>query len=445
MIPLPHFANQTVAVLGLGASGKAVWEALSASGAHVLAWDDQASSDDIPLTPYRDWDWERLSCIVMSPGIPLHHPEPHPLVALAEEHNVRITCDISLLMEACPEATYIGITGTNGKSTTTALIAHCLQALGAEMHYGGNIGIPALVMEPLHEGGIYVLELSSYQLDLMDSGVLNVACLLNITPDHLDRHGGMEGYVAAKKRIFQGQSSNDTAIVAVDDVYTKTIAESLPHTVRVTLNPRNAASFHMEDGWIVDTSEVTEARCDLALVPSLTGVHNYQNAMVALAVCKALGYRGEDIYEAMLTFPGLPHRMEQLGIIDGVLCINDSKATNAEAAACSLDSFGQIYWIVGGVAKDGGIAALVPYFEHVAHAYCIGESAEAFAKTLAQHQVAHTVVHTLDEAVKQAFSDARGQQNAVLLLAPAAASFDQFKNFEERGNRFRALIEQLHV
>ncbi len=459
MIPLPQYQGKKTAVLGLGKSGLAAAAALRASGADVAVWDDKAKEGE-DLTPYEQWDWAHLALIVMSPGIPLTHPAPHPVVALARRHNVRLTCDISLLMEACPDATYIGVTGTNGKSTTTALIAHTLRELGATVQCGGNIGVPVLGMHDAHEGLtsdgearsgggsggktpstiIYVLELSSYQLDLMDAGRLNVACLLNITPDHLDRHGDMAGYIAAKTRIFHRQTQDDFAVIAMDDEHTRLIAAQLPGPVRVSAGWQPGSDYYMDDGELVDASGRIEHHFDVALIPTLKGAHNHQNALVAYAACRALGYEGAAIFEAMRSFAGLEHRMERVAFIDQVLFINDSKATNADAAEKSLTSYDRLYWIVGGVPKAGGIAPLAPHFKRVKHAYCIGQAAEAFAETLREHHVSHTISGTLEVALGQAFEVARGNQGAVVLLAPACASFDQFANFEERGDTFKKLV-----
>jgi UDP-N-acetylmuramoylalanine--D-glutamate ligase len=448
MIILDHYAGRTVAVLGLGASGTATVHALNAGGAHVVAWDDKADGAclPIPLTHYDAWDWDALECIVISPGVPLHHPTPHPAVQLAHTHGVRITSDITLLMESCAQAQYIGITGTNGKSTTTALMAHCLRTMGANVQCGGNIGVPALALEPLDEHGIYVLELSSYQLDSMDSGVLDIACLTNITPDHIDRHGCMDGYVHAKERIFRGQHPQaHAAIIAIDDEHTRHIAQHRPHAMTVSAYGTQGAA------WSMDGSDMLDARAgsgempryDLSIIPSLLGAHNHQNALIVMAACVAAGFDPNAIYDAMQSFGGLAHRMERVRMADHVLCVNDSKATNADAAAKSLGAYDNIYWIVGGVAKAGGIESLAEYMPRVRHAYCIGEAAEAFAQTLRGFAVECTISGTLERAVQDAFLEARGREGAVILLAPACASFDQFKNFEQRGDRFKVLVENL--
>lgn len=446
MIILDHYAGRTVAVLGLGASGVATVQALLAGGAHVVAWDDKADGANlaIALTHYEAWPWEELESIVISPGVPLHHPVPHPAVTLAHSHGVRITSDITLLMEACAQAQYIGITGTNGKSTTTALMAHCLRTMGANVQCGGNIGVPALALQPLDADGIYVLELSSYQLDSMDSGVLDIACLTNITPDHIDRHGCMDGYVHAKERIFRGQHPQvHAAIIAIDDEHTRHIAEHRPHAMTVSAYGTSGAAWRMEGEELIDARSGEGESYDLSVIPSLLGAHNHQNALVVMAACASAGFAPRAIYDAMHSFGGLAHRMERVRTVDHVLCVNDSKATNADAAAKSLGAYDNIYWIVGGVAKAGGIESLEAYMPRVRHAYCIGEAAEMFAQTLRGYNVLCTISGTLERAVHDAFSEARGREGSVMLLAPACASFDQFKNFEQRGDHFKELVASL--
>ncbi len=470
MILCPAYKNKNIAVFGLGKSGRATYASLKASGANVVAWDDKAQeTESLPLMPYQQWDWDALDVLVLSPGIPLTHPAPHEVVTLAKQHHVRITCDITLLMEAQPDATFIGITGTNGKSTTTALIAHCLQSLGATVQCGGNIGTAALSMQPLDQGAYYVLELSSYQLDLMDAGAINIACLLNITPDHLDRHGGMAGYIAAKERIFARQHDADYAIIAIDDEYTKQIAAKRDAiTVSVThqdadyyvenhilydVNPvmlseaKHPETFTKADRWILhsvqnDEEQQMQAIEEFALanLKHLQGTHNYQNTLIAYAVCRECGFEPHDVYDAMFSFSGLEHRMELVRTIGDVRFVNDSKATNAEAAAQSLATYKNIHWICGGVAKEGGIEALRPLFGNVAHAYLIGQCADNFAQTLGD--VPHHKCSSLVDAVKVAYANAKGTNN-VILLAPAAASFDMFLNFEVRGEMFKEIVRKL--
>ena len=439
MITLKKYLGKKVAVLGLARSGNATIKAMQAGGAFVQSWDDseiaQSNADASILKHYDEWDWNEIAALVVSPAILLNLPKPHPAVELARKHNVRITSDISLLMEECLDASFIGITGTNGKSTTTALIAHCLAELGARVECGGNIGVAALELAPLGAGEYYVLELSSYQLEGLDYGVLNVACFLNITPDHLERHGNMANYVAAKERIFKGQGTHDKAIIAVDDDYSLGGAARLPHAITVS-SKSNGAHYYMEDGCMIDG----ELALDLSMMQSLQGVHNHQNALVAYAALRSLGYEPTSIANSMQSFQGLPHRMERIREWDGMLWVNDSKATNADAAWQSISTYQNIYWIVGGALKQGGIDALAPLAGRITHAYVIGADTAPVAASLAEMGIAYTISGDMSQAVKDAFSDASGQQNAVILLAPAAASFDQYRNFEERGDHFRELV-----
>jgi UDP-N-acetylmuramoylalanine--D-glutamate ligase len=445
MIVLHAYKNKKVAVLGLGKSGVATIEALVAGGAEIVAWDDgEAARDaatDIPLQPYTAWNWAELAALVVSPSIPLLR-NPHPAVMMARSHHLRITCDISLLMEAQPAATMIGITGTNGKSTTTALIAHVLEKSGKAVQCGGNIGVAALSLAPLEQGGYYVLELSSYQLEAMDAGVVNIACWLNITPDHLERHGDMAGYVAAKERIFRGQGAQDIAVIAVDDAYSQAVAARHPYALTVSAT-HNKAQYVMEGGAMSEQTEGMRAELDLSLMASLQGVHNHQNALVAYAALRAVGLSPAEIADGMQSFAGLPHRMERLAQWDGMLWVNDSKATNADAAEQSLRTYHNVHWIVGGVMKAGGIASLAHLRSHITHAYVIGVDSAEVERSLVAMDVPYTVSVTLAQAVQEAYVNARGSEAAVILLAPAAASFDQFQNFEDRGDQFRALVSGL--
>lgn len=430
MISLPFLAGKTVGVLGLGKAGKAAVEALVASDAKVYVWDDKTAPDGLPvgvqfLSP-EAWDWKNMTCMVMSPGIPLTHPVPHPAVLLAQQAGVEILGEVELLARACPDATFVGITGTNGKSTTTALIGHILTVAGKQVQVGGNLGVPALALEPLGKGGIYVIEMSSYQLDLVHTARFHVACLMNITPDHLDRHGGMEGYIAAKKRIFAHQRAEDTAVIGIDDSFSADIARELAGRVGVV-------AIEVQGGEVID----------LVACKSLQGLHNKQNALVARAACRALGVDNAAIQKAMESYVGLPHRMEWLGEKQGVLFVNDSKATNADSTEKALMTYDNVYWILGGLAKAGGITSLQPYFSRVIHAYVYGQDAEQFAQTLEAHHVAYTRVETMEEATKLAVTAAFSAKKGVVLLSPAAASFDQFTGFEQRGDMFKAQVAAL--
>lgn len=444
MILIPKYENKKIAVMGLGISGQAAVASLSQSGAEVYAWDEgeanlkicQEQHRDAIYSPYQKWPWKEIDILVLSPGIPLHFPEPHPIVSIATIYGCEIICDIELLMQAQADATFVGITGTNGKSTTTVLTGHLLKSVGAKVQVGGNIGKAALDLEPLGKGGIYVLEMSSYQNDLMLHGTFDVAALLNISPDHLDRHGGIDGYVAAKRRIFDGMGVQDTAIISKDDSYCREIFKDLK-------GGKNLYSWQDTKPKMVAISTKDECSVGLDKIATLQGEHNKQNALVAIAICEALGYTKAKLKKGFKTFAGLAHRMQPIMKKAGVTFVNDSKATNAEAAAHALNTYDNIYWIAGGVAKDGGIESLADYFPKIKKAYLIGKSAGDFAKTLRGKKVKYEKSKTLEKAVTKVVSDSAKQDSAVVLLSPACASFDQFKNFEERGEHFTAQLTEI--
>ncbi|WP_119459087.1 UDP-N-acetylmuramoyl-L-alanine--D-glutamate ligase [Rhodospirillaceae bacterium SYSU D60014] len=456
MIRPPFPPDRPVAVLGLGGSGLATGRALAASGAEIWAWDDSAERRaaaemaGMSLTDLSRCDWTRPSSLVLSPGIPHTHPAPHPVAQLARNADCPIIGDIELLARAQPKATYLGITGTNGKSTTTALIGHLMQSAGRRVEVGGNLGTPALALEPLEAGGSYVLECSSYQLELMRSARFDVAALLNISPDHLDRHGGMAGYIAAKKRIFAKQVAPQTAVIGVDDIHCQEIHAGLAAKGEQIVIPVSArgpvpGGVYVEKGLLIDDSHGrAQSVLDMRLAPTLPGGHNWQNAAAACAACRAAGLEVAEIADGLQSFPGLAHRQELIALLDGVRYVNDSKATNADATARALACYDPIYWIVGGKPKEGGLAGLDRYYPRIAHAFLIGEAAAVFAEQLAG-KVAVTQSGTLDNAVSaaHALAQAQGRPGAVVLLSPACASFDQFANFEERGLAFRRLITAL--
>ncbi|MCJ2018527.1 UDP-N-acetylmuramoyl-L-alanine--D-glutamate ligase [Methylobacterium sp. E-065] len=453
MTPVTVFQEKTVALFGLGGSGLATALALKAGGADVRAWDDNADSRvraqdaGIGIENLRVSDWSGLSALVLSPGVPLTHPEPHWSVRLAKEAGVEIIGDIELFCRErraqAPGAPFVAITGTNGKSTTTALIAHVLAQAGRDVQMGGNIGTAILSLEPPSADRVHVIEMSSFQIDLTPGLDPSIGVLMNITPDHLDRHGTMEQYAAIKERLIQGAG---LAIVGIDDAPSRTIAERRGiDLVRV----------HVPHGEVLATDALTvrdgivrepdgTALADVNGIGSLRGAHNWQNAAVAAVVARALGLSGEQIQAGLTSFPGLPHRMEEVGRRGPVLFVNDSKATNADSTEKALLAFRDIHWILGGKAKDGGIFPLVPYFERVAHAYLIGAASDAFAATL-DGAVPYTRCETLEVAVPKAAENAAasGAPEPVVLLSPACASYDQFPNFEVRGNRFRELVQAL--
>jgi UDP-N-acetylmuramoylalanine--D-glutamate ligase len=457
MIEVYPFAGYPVGVLGLGKSGLATARALMASGADVWAWDDnedrraEARAADVPLVDLNTADLLELTTLVISPGIPHTYPTPHPVAKRAKDAKLELICDIELLVRSQREAAYIGITGTNGKSTTTALVGHVLAAAKRDVQVGGNIGTAALTLEPLGPQGAFVLELSSYQLELVPTAVFDIAVFLNISPDHLDRHGGMAGYVAAKKNIFQRQTRPRTAIVGVDDpasaaIHADLLAQDDQIVVAISGTGKIARGVYAEDGTLFDARDGTaKAICDLAKCKALPGTHNHQNAAAAAAVALQVGVPAATIAAALESFPGLAHRQERVGEIGGIVFVNDSKATNADAAARALGCYNTIYWIAGGQAKDGGIDALRGYFGRIAKAYLIGAAANDFARTLGD--VAHEIAGDIDTAVAHAFADAKrdGKPDAVVLLSPACASWDQFKSFEHRGQRFRDCVTALQT
>jgi UDP-N-acetylmuramoylalanine--D-glutamate ligase len=436
MIAAIPYKDQSIGVFGLGKAGEASVAALAAGGATVFAWDDKLQHASGDQKPYASWPWQELSALVMAPGIAL----THDCAQMAKKHGVPIIGDIEILYKSQPEARYIGITGTNGKSTTTTLIGHILQVAGERVEVGGNLGNAALSLAALGKDGTYVLELSSYQLDLVHTTRFNVAVFLNITPDHLDRHGNMAGYIAAKKHIFDRQAKGDVAIIAIDDEYTKAIAGELKEQRLVRVSCREKADIYVKNGILHDGAQ----NFDIGNIASLTGEHNWQNAALAYATAKAQGIASEKIYAAMQSFPGLRHRLQLVDTIKGVRFINDSKATNADAVQHALKPYQNIYWIAGGKAKSGGIEPLAQLFPHVARAYLIGEAEEMFAGTL-EGRTDYKHCGNLENAVKIAAADAfsEGRKDAVVLLSPACASFDQFKSFEHRGDVFCELVEGL--
>jgi UDP-N-acetylmuramoylalanine--D-glutamate ligase len=444
MIPLPAYEGKKIGVFGLGLSGKAAVASLLAGGAEVYAWDEgernlsecRLQNREATYSDYRKWPWKQIESLVLSPGVPYHFPQPHPIVGIATVYGCEILGDVELLMQARPHAKFVGITGTNGKSTTTALTGHLLKSVGARVQVGGNIGNAALDLEPLGRGGIYVIEMSSYQNDLMLRSTFDIAVLLNITPDHLDRHGGMEGYVAAKKRIFDGMGVQDTAIISVQDEYCQRILQELRE---------GKALYSWQDAkpQFVELSTEQDLEVDISELATLRGTHNKQNALAAIAICKALGYEESQLTAGLKTFPGLAHRMQPIASNGEVQFVNDSKATNAEAAAKALGSYEDIYWIVGGVAKEGGIDSLTEYFPKVKKAFLIGEAASDFGALLKKQGVKTQQCGTLMVATAAAAKAARKEGKGVVLLSPACASFDQFPDFEARGEHFVAQVQSI--
>ena len=434
----------TVAILGLARSGLATARALLAGGAEVIAWDDSperrkaAARAGVPLHGSGEFDWRGIAVLVPSPGIPLDHPT----MVAAREARVEIIGDVELLWRAMAERQFVGITGTNGKSTTTALIGHILKQARHTVQVGGNLGTPALSLDALWAEGTYALEMSSFQLDLTKNMSFDIAVLLNIAPDHLDRHGSMNAYVAAKRKIFR-PGRLKTAVIGIDDpdslkIYKELRMRDGVRVVPIATGRRLLEGVAVNGGLLEDHGQ---AICDLEAATALTGRHNWQNAAAAFAATRALGVDSEIIARAILNFSGLAHRMEHIAAIDGVQFINDSKATNGDAAARALACFNPIYWIAGGRAKSNGLRALRPYLQRIAHAFLIGEAQETFAAELTG-RVDHTLCGTLDATLEAASVQARadGRPGAVVLFSPACASFDQFADFEARGEAFRELV-----
>ena len=456
MIAASSFNGRQVALFGLGGSGIATALALKEGGADVLAWDDnpdsvaKAAAGGISTADLRSVDWSVFSSFVLSPGVPLTHPKPHWTVELARGAGVEIIGDVELFarerMARAPGAPFIAITGTNGKSTTTALTAHILKAAGRDTQMGGNIGRAVMTLDPPEPQRHYVVECSSYQIDLAPSVNPTAGVLLNLTPDHLDRHGTMQHYATIKERLVAG---SETAVVGVDDSFCAQIADRLERAGKDVV--RISKRLPLTDGYFADGTNLMEAVHGsysrigfLEGIGSLRGQHNAQNALAAVAACLKVGLELGEIQSGLESFPGLAHRMEQIGRKDNVLFINDSKATNADAAAPALSSFQRIYWIAGGLAKEGGIEPLRGFFPRIAKAYLIGEAAPAFSATIGE-AVPYEISGTLAAAVEHASADAARDESgeAVVLLSPACASFDQFKNFEVRGDAFRAAVRAI--
>ncbi len=464
MITARAFAGRHYAVLGLARSGLATVEALLASGARVTAWDDKEEArdklkssssllgevavasrltegplhhpsdgppprdklgEDLLIADFTTADLTQFDSIVVTPGLPLNR---HPIAGRAKDAGVEIIGDIELFARARPELPphkVVGITGTNGKSTTTALVHHILQTAGVPSLMGGNIGLPILSRDPLPEGGVYVLELSSYQIDLTKSLDCDVAVLLNITPDHLDRYESFEAYAASKARLFEMQSAGHNAVVRVTDARDYDVLEA---------GPGGLIASCIEDAFDLKDIETREQR----EWPALEGAHNLENASTALEVTDILGVQIDLIRRGFRTYPGLPHRMERIRTRDGVLFVNDSKATNAEAAAPALAAYPKVRWIVGGQAKAETLGDTARHLDHVVAAYTIGEAGPMFARLLREAGVTVVECETLENAVRSAAEDS--QSGETVLLSPAAASFDQFRDFEARGDRFRELV-----
>jgi UDP-N-acetylmuramoylalanine--D-glutamate ligase len=470
MIVSHAYAGRTVAIFGLARTGMGALRALKEGGARVIAWDDNSAAREnghlggAEILPWREWAWESIAALILSPGVPLTHPRPHEVVVHANKAKVRVIGDVELFArEIRPDADrpgrapVIAITGTNGKSTTTALIGHILVSAGFDAQVGGNIGKSVLELSGPDAKTIYVLEMSSFQIDLTPGLKPDVALLSNLTPDHIDRHGSMENYAATKQRLLKQVPPGGQVIVGVDDAYGAAIFTGFaasPKEKSVTAWPVSVGKvlgrgIFAVDGALYDAQNGrAEKVLDFRDAPRLPGAHNWQNAALAFAATKPFVKDARRIAQGIASFPGLAHRMEEVGTIGPeshkVRFINDSKATNADATARALACYPDIFWIAGGKAKEGGIESLDAFFPRVRKAYLIGEAAPAFSRTL-DGKAHYEISHTLDQAVAHAAAEAQGSQVAapVVLLSPACASYDQFKDFEDRGEKFRALVAGL--
>ena len=456
MFAVSQFKGKRVAMFGLARSGISCARALSLGGAEVFAWDDsdpaveKARAEGLQVTNLHTVDFKTLSALVLSPGVPLTHPEPHWTVVKARAAGIEVIGDTEVFARAMQGtgSRMVAITGTNGKSTTTALTGHVLKEAGLDVDVGGNIGQAVFNLRAPARERVYVLELSSFQIDLMPGLSPDVGILTNLTPDHLDRHGTMEHYADVKARMFAKQRDGQTALVGVDDAWCEKIADRIhggPDVRRVSVTRALENGISAHDGILRDMRDGgVSATIDLRDMPALRGRHNWQNACMAYGAARAMGVDAKVIADAMRSFPGLAHRMQEIGRAGAVAFVNDSKATNADAAEKALASYNNIFWIAGGIAKSGGIDPLEPYFPRIRKAYLIGVAAAEFAATL-EGKVAYEICETLPRAVQAAHRDASASAEAdpVVLLSPACASFDQYKNFEVRGDAFAELVSRL--
>lgn len=463
MIAARAFAHKTIAVFGLARTGLGAVRAAVAGGTHVLAWDDNSTARDLggqegaEIMPWREWPWEKITALVLSPGVPLTHPQPHGVVEHANRARVPVIGDVELFAreirpnpELPGKAPVIAITGTNGKSTTTALVGHILKECGFDAQIGGNIGKSVLELAPPSPKTVYVLEMSSFQIDLAPGLTPDVALLSNLSPDHIDRHGTMENYAAIKARLMKQTARDGQAVIGVDDGYSSAIFTQLSAARSGNAQPVSVGKvlgrgIFVVDGALYDALAGRAVKVmDMATAPHLPGAHNWQNAALAYGAVRPYISDVKAIAAAIASFPGLAHRMEDVGHLGKVAFINDSKATNADATARALAVYPDIFWIAGGKPKDGGIEPLAGFFPRIRKAYLIGEAAQQFGRTL-DGKALYEISGTLDAAVNHAAADAAASSTPapVVLLSPACASYDQFKDFEQRGDAFRSLVVKL--
>ncbi len=460
MIPLYHLEGQKIAVFGLARSGLACAKAAQRGGADVVVYDgnekavEAAKAEGLTYADLsREREWEGVEQLIVSPGIPHIYPAMNPIIRQAMERGIKVDNDVSLFFQELNEnyqgeenpPRVMAITGSNGKSTSTALLYHCLQELGFKTQMGGNIGRGVFDLDPPRKGEIYVLELSSYQTDLALTLTPDVAIFTNLSPDHLDRHGGMGGYLAAKSRLFtQSLPRSVIGIEEMEGLYLENRLQAsgarvLP--VSISAKPQGRQHYiHVKKGFLAEWNKGRQVgSIDLRQYDALPGAHNWQNIACVYGALRSLNIAPREIEKAMASFGGLAHRSQKIGEKEGVVFINDSKATNADATANALKSFENIHWIVGGRAKEGGIDALRPYFSRIKHSYLIGEAADEFAKALEGEE------YTRSGTMEQALKDIRDnvQPGDVVLLSPASASFDQYPDFEKRGEDYISLVKSV--
>jgi UDP-N-acetylmuramoylalanine--D-glutamate ligase len=463
MIAAKAFANRTVAVFGLARTGLGAVRALVSGGTAVIAWDDSSTARDLggqegaEIMPWREWPWERIAAVILSPGVPLTHPRPHGVVEHANNANVAVIGDVELFArEVRPnrdlpgKSPVIAITGTNGKSTTTALVGHILTQCGFDAQIGGNIGKSVLELSPPSAKTIYVLEMSSFQIDLAPDLVPDVALLSNLSPDHIDRHGSMQNYATIKARLMRQTAKDGQVAIGVDDEYSAAIFTQVSAAGGALAHPVSVGKVLGRGIFVVDGAlyDALGGRAfkvmEMSTATHLPGTHNWQNAALAYAAVRPFVSDTKAIAAAIVSFPGLAHRMEDVGHIGNTVFINDSKATNADATARALAVYPDIFWIAGGKPKESGITPLTSFFPRIRKAYLIGEAASQFARTL-DGKALYEMSGTLDVAVSSAAADAAASASEapVVLLSPACASYDQFKDFEQRGDAFRTLVAKL--
>ncbi len=452
--------GKPVAVFGLGISGLASVAALKKADAEVIAWDDletrreHARAKGAEIRKLEEGDLSGYACLVLSPGIPLHYPEPHPVVLKAREAGIEIIGDLEILHRSNTGRKITGITGTNGKSTTTALAGHVLNNCGVKASVGGNIGKAALDLAMPPKSGVFVLEISSFQMDLSPSFRPDTGILINISPDHIDRHGGVSEYIASKEQMFDREGG--IAIIGVDDEQSREVFNRIREAGRMdavipfSVSGKVERGVYAKEGRLIDDLDGGAVEVGELAFSSLQGIHNHQNICAVYCLARSLGIEPDSIMEAIGSFPGLAHRLQLVRTINGVAYVNDSKATNASASGYALACYKNIYWILGGRPKEGGLQGLEKYMERISHAFLTGEAMEAFASFLENHGVPHNFSQTLERAVQEAHQMAQSERGkpggtGTVLLSPACASFDQFSSFEERGKVFIGLVNGLET